>query len=271
MRAILERSVRSSADAELTFVTEDVGASADWSFTLPEHVLIVHRAGALRSLETEFENGLAARTLPSVGDVWAAPGGEKYSAVAREGLVSYCELRVERRKFARREMAPRIAHRDGFLHALIERAAPLAARDDDVSDLLFASIVETTRLHIGTVYFADEPRKRLRFTEREARTVRGLIERNIAGRHTAASLAGAVGLGEGDFVSAFGATFGVSPHQFLIERRIEHARRLLRDTRLSLTEIAMRTGFSTPSHFSTTFHSRAGVSPRVYRQLGGSL
>lgn len=269
MRSILSRSVRSSADAELTFVTEAVSQSADWSFTLPEHVLIVHRAGALRSLETEFENGLAAHTLPSVGDVWAAPGGEKYSAVAREGQVSYCEIRIERRKFARREMAPRIAYRDGFLHALIERAASLTARDDDVSNLLFASIVETARLHIGAVYFGDANREHLRFTDGEAQTLRGLIERNIEGRHTAASLADAVGLGEGDFLSAFGATFGVSPHQFLIERRIERARRLLRETRLSLTEIAMRTGFATPSHFSTTFRARTGVSPRDYRRLGG--
>lgn len=266
MRTILEHAARSSPNAELVFVREIVGAAADWSFTAPDHVLIVHRAGKLRSLETEFESGLAARTLPSIGDIWAAPGGEKYSALASGGVISYCEVRFHRTAFSRREMAPRIAHRDRFLHALVERAAPLAAQDNDLSSLLFASIAETARLHVGGAYFGDAKRPRQRFTEMEARALRDRIDNNIEGRHTAETLASAVGMSEGGFAAAFGATFGVSPHKYLIGRRIDRACQLLRDTRLSLTEIAMRTGFSTPSHFSTAFRTRMGVSPRDYRR-----
>lgn len=269
MRTILERKVRSGPSVDLVYVLEAVKPAADWSFTSPEHVLIVHRKGKLRSLETEFEGGLAARTLPSVGDVWAAPGGEKYSAIAREGVVRYCEVRFHGADFSRREMTPRIAHHDRFLHSLVERAAPLAERDDDLSGLLFASIAETARLHVAAAYFGDQRPQRHSFSDSQARFIRDLIDDNLEARHTSLSLANSVGMTESDFAAAFGAAFAASPHQYLIDRRIARARCLLRDTRLSLTEIAMRTGFSTPSHFSATFRTRIGVSPRDYRRLCG--
>lgn len=267
MRTVLDRSVRSAAGVELVFVKEAVKNLADWSFTAEEHVLIVHRAGELQALETEFESGLAARTLPSVGDVWAAPGGEKYSAFAKRGVVSYCEVRLGRSGVSRREMAPRIAHRDGFLHALVERAAPLASFDDDLSVLLLASIMETTRLHVAAAYFDLARDTPPRFTLNETRRLRDHIDGHLECRHSAGSLSSQVGMSESEFIAAFSASFGSTPHQYLIERRIDRAKRLLRETRLPLTEIAMRTGFSTPSHFSTAFRARTGIAPRDYRKI----
>jgi AraC family transcriptional regulator len=51
----------------------------------------------------------------------------------------------------------------------------------------------------------------------------------------------------------------------LIERRINRARRLLSAGTASITEISMSVGFSTPSHFATTFKQRVGVTPSAYR------
>jgi len=59
--------------------------------------------------------------------------------------------------------------------------------------------------------------------------------------------------------------FGTTPHQYLIERRINRARRLLSAGTASITEISMSVGFSTPSHFATTFKQRVGVTPSAYR------
>jgi AraC-like DNA-binding protein len=47
--------------------------------------------------------------------------------------------------------------------------------------------------------------------------------------------------------------------------RMEHAKRLLRDDRLSITEIAMMLGYSSLAHFSNRFRQIVGVSPKAWR------
>jgi AraC family transcriptional regulator len=60
----------------------------------------------------------------------------------------------------------------------------------------------------------------------------------------------------------------VSPHRFLIRRRIEQARALLAAQTLPIAEIARSVGFRTQSHFTTTFRRETGITPSVYRSAG---
>ena len=61
---------------------------------------------------------------------------------------------------------------------------------------------------------------------------------------------------------------GVSPSRYLIAYRMEQARKLLRDSRLSIGEIATRVGYPDPFHFSKTFKNSEGVSPSRFREPG---
>ena len=61
---------------------------------------------------------------------------------------------------------------------------------------------------------------------------------------------------------------GVSPSRYLTAYRMEQARKLLRDSRLSIGEIATRVGYPDPFHFSKTFKNCEGVSPSQFRQTG---
>ena len=61
---------------------------------------------------------------------------------------------------------------------------------------------------------------------------------------------------------------GVSPSRYLTAYRMEQARKLLRDSRLSIGEIATRVGYPDPFHFSKTFKNSEGVSPSQFRQPG---
>ncbi len=56
-----------------------------------------------------------------------------------------------------------------------------------------------------------------------------------------------------EFSAAFTAAFGTTPYQFVLDRRIHRAKKLLATTEMSITDIGMDVGFSTPSHFATTF------------------
>ena len=55
-----------------------------------------------------------------------------------------------------------------------------------------------------------------------------------------------------------------------MEKRIEEARHLLRETRMSVTEISKMTGFSSPSFFAKRFKQSVRLSPLAYRNGGGN-
>jgi AraC-like DNA-binding protein len=63
------------------------------------------------------------------------------------------------------------------------------------------------------------------------------------------------------FARAFKQSEGVTPHGYLLERRVE----LLTGTNLSLSEIALASGFSDQSHLARHFRQRVGVSPSLFR------
>ena len=70
---------------------------------------------------------------------------------------------------------------------------------------------------------------------------------------------------EAHFARSFKQAFGVPPHRYLLTRRIERATALLRDTDLSITEIAFRTGWGSLGTFGRTFRDITGESPRTIR------
>ena len=65
---------------------------------------------------------------------------------------------------------------------------------------------------------------------------------------------------------SFRREFGTSPINYLISRRVEESRFLLRETDHSLSLIAQMLGFSSPSYFSQCFRRVEGISPTEYRR-----
>ena len=70
---------------------------------------------------------------------------------------------------------------------------------------------------------------------------------------------------EAHFARSFKEAFGVPPHRYLLTRRIERATALLRETNLSITEIAFRTGWNSQGTFGRTFRDVTGESPGTLR------
>jgi transcriptional regulator GlxA family with amidase domain len=67
------------------------------------------------------------------------------------------------------------------------------------------------------------------------------------------------------FARAFRQTLGIPPHNYIVQRRVEHAQQLLRNTDLPLSEIAMVAGFTDQSHLARHFRTITGVSPSLAR------
>jgi AraC family transcriptional regulator len=83
---------------------------------------------------------------------------------------------------------------------------------------------------------------------------------------TIAELALQCGLSSGYFARAFRQTTGVTPHRWLIQKRVERARALLLRSALSLVDIAVMCGFVDQSHFTRVFARFEGDSPGRWRQ-----
>lgn len=97
------------------------------------------------------------------------------------------------------------------------------------------------------------------------RRVSDYIEANLDGALSIADLAAIAGLSRSHFIQAFRDAFAQTPHQYVLARRIENAKRRLRMDRESITEIAASLGFSSHAHFSGVFRRVTGISPTDYR------
>ena len=75
-----------------------------------------------------------------------------------------------------------------------------------------------------------------------------------------------VGMSYYHFSRAFKQSMGLSPINYITRQRMERAKRLLAETELPIAEIALRAGFSSQSHFTTSFRRLAGVTPSTFRR-----
>lgn len=98
------------------------------------------------------------------------------------------------------------------------------------------------------------------------RAVLAHIDAHLDERVELTALARLAGLSAFHFARAFQRATGRPPHRHLLERRIERARQLLGVRDLSVADIAYAVGFSSQSHFTTTFGRLTGMTPTEFRR-----
>ncbi len=92
-----------------------------------------------------------------------------------------------------------------------------------------------------------------------------LIERDFTDLNlTVATLAAMCGISEVYFRKIFVHSFGVSPKEYMIRKRMEYAKQLIPLGEIGISEIAELCGYSEPCHFSREFKKRFGVAPKNY-------
>jgi AraC family transcriptional regulator len=79
-------------------------------------------------------------------------------------------------------------------------------------------------------------------------------------------LAAQAGLSRFHFQRLFKGAVGVSPSQYLSNLRMNEARRLLHETKMSVIDVALEVGYANPSHFARLFRRETGLSPSEYRR-----
>jgi AraC-like DNA-binding protein len=96
------------------------------------------------------------------------------------------------------------------------------------------------------------------------RAAKDLIDRRYAEPLDVTRIAEEAFASTAHFSRSFKRAFGEPPHRYLLRRRIERAKELLRETELSVTEVSLEVGFRSLGSFSTGFRDLVGEPPSRY-------
>ena len=140
---------------------------------------------------------------------------------------------------------------------------------DNADQLAFSSASDMLMVHLLKNYCSDYqslPEVPGGLSPYVQRQVVDYIEHHLDLPLTLQQLAEVAHLSEYHFARMFKRSVGMAPHQYVTQRRLNQASRLLLNPELTLAEIALRCGFSSQSHFSNRFKAFYGVTPASYRK-----
>ena len=166
-------------------------------------------------------------------------------------------------------IAPGADMNDPIVENIVSALVPIFDGRYDANQLLLDYVGTGLLIHLASTYGR---------TQRAAQISRGgltpvqlnrtmmLIDANLDGRLTLSDLAAECGLSSSYFARAFKASTGGTPHRWLVQRRIEKATDLLKNSGLAVKEIAAACGFADQAHFTRAFGEAKGVPPAAWRR-----
>ena len=96
-----------------------------------------------------------------------------------------------------------------------------------------------------------------------------VIAENLSGRVSMTHIAYECGMSPSHFSRAFKRATGIPPHQWLLHRRVQVAKVLLRQLHMSVADVAVASGFSDQSHLVRVFRRIEGLTPHAWKLLQG--
>jgi len=242
-----------------------------------DHVIAVHLAGAVQLHQTR--GGRTRSRTMNTGDITITPvgpptrwrqSGQSLVILLRLApgylqTVAGDECAIDPERF---EIQAHFATRDPYIEHIGKQLLAGLELEGRDSRLYVDTHVCELAIHLLREYTTGSatmvwPKTQL--SPHKLRRTIDFIDENLHGELTLNTLAQAVALSPGHFAHAFRAATGVTPHRYVVERRVETAKALLRQSDLPITEIAQRIGCSSHSHFSVQFHRVTGFTPRQYR------
>jgi AraC family transcriptional regulator len=256
------------------FIQATSHGRVDYSFRSPMHLLAAYEHGVRREGESYVE-GLSRSTLRDVANkLTFAPAGREYrewhDPRTLTGVTYFyfdpTELQVQFDEDAP-EFAPRLFFEDPTIWstaAKLKQAiqSPRTESRLYVEALGVVLIHELIRLNRG----APRPQMQIRggLAAWQERLVTAYIDTHLSDQIPLATLAQLARLSTYYFCRAFKQSFGVPPHRYHIQRRIDQAKIMLAARKHSVTEVGLTLGFSETSSFTATFRKITGQTPSGY-------
>ena len=168
------------------------------------------------------------------------------------------------------EITTTLDSRSPVIETMARMAFDELQRNDAMASNLYAdSVANILAVQLLREYSSEKmpPEKRYvnGLTNRKLALVLELIESDLSADLPLKILANTAGLSEYHFLRMFKQSTGYTPHQYVIHQRIERGKMLLKETDMTVTEIAYLLGFSTPAHFTHYFRRKTGLTPTEMR------
>ncbi|WP_284944474.1 AraC family transcriptional regulator [Acidisoma cladoniae] len=157
---------------------------------------------------------------------------------------------------------------DRTIHSLALSLLPALDRSGEMNRLYFEHVALAAGTHLAQTYGGMAHRRSrvgLLATWQERRA-KALIAANLHGDLSRSQLAAECGLSPDYFARAFKRSTGVSPHQWLLMKRVELTKELLRSSNKTLAEVAIAAGFYDQSHMTRVFSNATGTTPASWRR-----
>jgi AraC family transcriptional regulator len=244
---------------------------------LDKHLVVLHSGGPKRLTRRRDGRSLAADA--PTGAVSVVPAGTGHSWSTR-GPIAFTHLYFDPELIHRAVVEaydrnptkihladalgsaePLLSHLVGSLREEAAGAEPLQLLLDSLFDAFLLTLLRRCS-NLDQV----SARAPCALAPRRLKRVLDCMEARLAEPITLDDLADSAGMSRFHFSRVFRAETGVPPYAYLLHRRAERAKTLLRETHASLPEVMERTGFSSPTRFAANFRRATGRSPAQYRR-----
>ncbi|MEO1050751.1 MAG: AraC family transcriptional regulator [Bacteroidota bacterium] len=162
------------------------------------------------------------------------------------------------------DLVPKFNFQDAFLKKIFQ-LIQLELHSMEVADPLYVdSLLIMLGKHLNTNFRIDET-KVSRLSGKQLFVIESYIKSNLGKAIRLDELASLVNMSQYHFSRLFKAKTGIAPYQYVQDIRLAKASELLSKTTLTISEIAFRCGYNSPSHFTAQFKKRIGISPQTAR------
>jgi AraC family transcriptional regulator len=167
------------------------------------------------------------------------------------------------------EILPRFSHPDQLIYRLGQRLKSKLSSNTRVCQVYIESAASVLAVHLLMNYCRSKATnsKIEGLTNRKLQLVVDYVNAHLDQNFGLITLAQLANMSRAHFIRQFKHSMGVSPHQYLMQCRLDKVKHLLANTDLSIAEIAQRTGFSSHSHLSKAFCKHLSMTPHRYRQI----
>lgn len=223
--------------------------------------------------DLDFRGGGAGSfTVYDYSRVWSADLQSSFDCVnfhiSRRALITL-EEEIGPQKFRDFNIAPGVNTNDPVVMGIVSSMLPFFDGRHQASQLMLDYVGAGLIVHLLSTYGNTQQSaafKRGGLTHRQLKRAKDLLAANIAGEVSLPEIAIECGLSLSYFSRAFKVSTGQSPYKWLMDHRIEIATDLLKNSSLSIGEIASHCGFSDQAHFTRTFGALKGVPPLSWRK-----
>jgi AraC family transcriptional regulator len=245
------------------------------------HPMLIYHLTRPTEVSRNIEGGPANRELIGPRRICLTPGDattrwehhgrpEILQVYLRSSIFQAAVTEIYNCDNAHAELVPRFAILDPMLEQLAI-AITAALRDGTAGDGLYIdTLAQMIAVHLARNHSSQSRPVSMpsvpTMSGNRMRRVLEYIEENLDSDLTLHAMAAEVDISPIYLARAFKAAVGQPPHRYVLSRRIERAKELLRNTELPVVDVALASGFSSQSHLSYWFQRYMGVSPAAYRQ-----